>query len=67
MVSVRRAAELTVMAETMRDVLLRRGWPPSGAEVAELCRLEGAADRALRRLGLPAASGDVKDTTAPQP
>jgi hypothetical protein len=49
MASIRRAAELIVMAETIRKGVIRRGWANKG-EVAELCRLEGAADRALRRL-----------------
>jgi hypothetical protein len=50
MVRIRRAAELVVAAELKRASLLR-GEP---VDTLALGQLEGHADRALRRLGLPA-------------
>jgi hypothetical protein len=48
--NVERAADLEMLAREMRDAV-RRGV----AKVSDMTRLEGAADRAVRRLGLPAA------------
>jgi hypothetical protein len=45
---VRRAAELVVLSEKMRHDALRNGC----ADPDQLVKMEGAADRAVRRLGL---------------
>jgi hypothetical protein len=51
LVEIERAASLTLLAQEMRSRALR------GEEVAitDLTRLEGTADRAVRRLNLPAS------------
>jgi hypothetical protein len=52
-VDVRKAAELVALAEDARALALQEG--PGGAGLLSvLVRLEGAADRAVRRLNLPA-------------
>jgi hypothetical protein len=48
---VERAVDLVLLARDMR-ASVRQG----SAKVSDLTRLEGAADRAVRRLNLPAAS-----------
>lgn len=48
MIDIERAAELVLLAREMRQSV-RQG----AAKVADLTRLEGAADRAVRRLNLP--------------
>jgi hypothetical protein len=49
--AIRRAAELSALAEQSRAIALRHGC----ADPVALSRLEGCADRAVRRLGLPQA------------
>jgi hypothetical protein len=53
-VEIERAASLTILAQEMRSRALRG----EAIEVSDLTRLEGTADRAVRRLNLP-ASGAV--------
>lgn len=50
---VRRAAELVALAEAAREEALKGGPVDLGA----LVRIEGAADRAVRRLGFSQAAG----------
>jgi hypothetical protein len=50
---VRRAAELGALAEQSRRDALRGG----SVDPIALSRIEGVADRAVRRLGLPSAAG----------
>ena|ERR1700722_18394044 len=52
LVDVRRAAELTALAEAQRAAALR---DPNAVDLGSLVRLEGAADRAVRRLGIKLA------------
>jgi hypothetical protein len=50
-----RAAELTALAEAARGAALRAGT----VDIESLARLEGAADRAVRRLRLPVKAADT--------
>jgi hypothetical protein len=52
-VDVRRAAELLALAEARRAAALR---DPATTDLDALIRLEGAADRAVRRLEIKAAA-----------
>jgi hypothetical protein len=49
---VRRAAELVVTTEEMRASTLSSEHPPTDLAMLALVRLEGIADRAVRRLGI---------------
>ena len=51
MAQVRKCAELIALAEDLRDKVLKRGYH-ADHELSDLVKLEGAADRALRRVGL---------------
>jgi hypothetical protein len=56
---VRRAAELTALAEETRGKALREG--TSAIDLASLVRLEGAASRAVKALGIVSArAGDTR-------
>jgi hypothetical protein len=57
-----RAAELLALAEAARFTALKGG---SEVDLVGLVRLEGVADRAVRRLGLPSASGKPAETLPP--
>jgi hypothetical protein len=50
MIDVRRAAELVAVAEEARAAALKQGG--AAVDLHELVKLEGAADRAVRRLGI---------------
>jgi hypothetical protein len=52
MLKVRRAAELVVTTEELRASTLSAEHPPTDLAMLALVRLEGIADRAVRRLGL---------------
>lgn len=54
LVEIERAASLTLLAQEMRSRALRG----EAIEITDLTRLEGTADRAVRRLNIP-ASGAV--------
>jgi hypothetical protein len=63
LVDAHRAAELTALAETLRTEALRNG--PGAVDLVSLTRLEGSADRAVRRLGIkPGATGPKPPTLA---
>jgi hypothetical protein len=62
MLKVRRAAELVVTAEELRASTLR-GDRPTDLAMLALVRLEGIADRAVRRLGLGVDSKREPDNT----
>jgi hypothetical protein len=49
---VKKAAELTALAEAMRALALQEG-PGGAGAISAMVRLESACDRAIRRLGLP--------------
>lgn len=53
MIDVRRAAELVAVAEEARAAALKQGG--AAVDLHELVKLEGAADRAVRRLNIKAA------------
>jgi hypothetical protein len=54
------AAELQVLAEEARAAALKEG---ASADLDRVVRMQGAADRALRRLGIrPAAAGPAPPT-----
>lgn len=58
---IRRAAELTSLAEETRAKALREG--TSAIDLASLVRLEGAASRAVRALGIKSTAGGPKPPT----
>lgn len=60
--NVRRAAELTALSEQSRAVALRDGC----SDPLVLVRLDGAADRARRALGLPTGTIEPKSMTLAQ-
>jgi hypothetical protein len=62
-IDIRKAAELVALAEDCRALAMQEG--PGGAyAISAMVRLESAADRAIRRLGLPAA-GAVANRMVP--
>jgi hypothetical protein len=52
--NIRRAAELTALAEETRVIALRKG--ASTIDLTSLVRLEGVASRAVRALGIKPSS-----------
>jgi hypothetical protein len=58
---IRRAAELTALAEEMRAQALREG--TATIDMAALVRLEGAASRAVRALGIKSGPTATKPLT----
>jgi hypothetical protein len=50
---IRRAAELTALSEAMRALAMQEDGPGGAGAISAMIRLEGAADRAVRRLNLP--------------
>jgi hypothetical protein len=63
MIDIRRAAELTALAEEARMTALKQG-NASIADLDALVRIEGAADRAVRRLGIKAGAPKPARTLA---
>jgi hypothetical protein len=64
MLKVRRAAELVVTAEELRASTLSAERPPTDLAMLALVRLEGIADRAVRRLGLDRKPEPAETTLA---
>jgi hypothetical protein len=60
---IRRAAELTALAEQARARALREG-TGDAAELSAMIRLEGMAARAVRALDLPKAGGKTTEPVA---
>jgi hypothetical protein len=54
-IDIRKAAELTALAEQARARAMREGFADAG-DLSSLVRLEGAASRAVRALGIKAAT-----------
>ena len=60
LVDVRRAAELTALAEEARATALREG--SAAVDISSLVRLEGAAGRAQKALGIKPGGAQPKTT-----